>query len=252
MRAQTPYRDADPLGALVSVHPVSIVQQGIRIGVGLFCLLVALDCAALPLFFMPKHEAVEPLSLLIFGGAALVFGALGIWAFSHFVRARGQRVEVHEEGLRIGRGKDTRDVRFHDITSVGGLFWEALGDAPPEVSALWIDDRAGDRIRLPTPMRDPYALGRELSARTFEHRLEQAERRIQEEGRAFFGRCKLDELRLHLGEGDAVARQEVRRAKLSSRWIEVRLASGGKRLVPTEEVPNADVLLVMLRPKAEA
>ncbi|MDI3284122.1 hypothetical protein [Polyangium sp. 15x6] len=252
MRAQTPYRDADPLGALVSEHPVSIVQQGIRIGVGLFCLLVALDCVALPLFFMPEHEGVELTSLLVFGGAGLVFGALSIWTFSHFSRARGQRVEVHEEGLRIGRGKDTKDVRFHDITSVGGLFWEALGDAPPEVSALWIDDREGNRLRLPTPVRDPYALGRELAARTFEHRLEEAEQRIQEGGRAFFGRCKLDELRLYLGEEDAVLRQEVRRAKLSSRWIEVRLASGGKRLVPTEEVPDADVLLVMLRPKAEA
>ncbi|MDC3962270.1 hypothetical protein [Polyangium jinanense] len=252
MRAQTPYRDADPLGALISEHPVSIVQQGIRIGVGLFCILVALDCVALPLFFMPKHEAVELTGLLVFGGAALVFGALGIWAFSHFVRARGQRVEVHEEGLRIGRGKDTRDVRFHDITSVGGLFWEALGDAPPEVSALWIDDREGNRLRLPTPVRGPYALGRELTARTFEHRLEEAERRIQEEGRMLFGRCMLDEMRLFLGEGNAVWRQDVLRAKLSSRWIEVRLARGGKRLVPTEEVPDADVLLVMLRPKAEA
>ncbi|MDI1449351.1 hypothetical protein [Polyangium sp. 6x1] len=251
MRAQTPYRDADPLGALVSEHPVSIVQQGIRIGVGLFCWLIALDCVALPLFFSPYPEGTELAGLVVFGGAALVFGAMGFWAFSHFVRARGQRVEVHEEGLRIGRGKETRDVRFHDITSVGGLFWETLGDRPPEVSALWIDDHAGDRIRLPTPVRDPYGLGRELSTRTFEHRLEKAERRIQEGGRASFGRCKLDGLRLSLGEGDFVPREVVRRAKLSSRWIEVRL-DRGKRLVPTEEVPDADVLLVMLRPKAEA
>ena len=249
MRAQTPYRDADPLGALVSEHPVSIVQQGIRIGVGLFCLLVALDCVALPLFIMPKEEATELATLLVFGAAAVVFGALGIWAFSHFVRARGQRVEVHEEGLRIGRGKDTKDLRFHDITSVGGLFWEALGEAPPEVSALWIDDLAGDRIRLPTPVRNPYVLGRELSARTFEHRLEAAERRIEQGGHVSFGRCKLDGMRLYVGENDSVARQEIRRAKLSSRWIEVRLARG-KRLVPTEEVPDADVLLVMLRKAA--
>ncbi|MDC0746407.1 hypothetical protein [Polyangium mundeleinium] len=252
MRAQTPYRQADPLGALVSEHPVSLAQQGIRIGVGLFCLLVAADCVALPFFIIPDHLGHDLASLVVFGGAALVFGALGFWAFSHFVRARGQRVEVHEEGLRIGRGNDTRDLRFQDITSVGGLFWEALGDAPPAVSALWIDDRTGDRIRLPTPVRDPYKLGRELAARTFDRRLEEAERRIQEKGRVLFGRCMLDEMRLHLGEGDAVSRQAVRRAKLSSRWIEVRLDPGGKRLVPTEEVPDADVLLVMLRPKAEA
>ncbi|TKC94099.1 hypothetical protein [Polyangium fumosum] len=252
MRAQTPYRQADPLGALVSEHPVSLAQQGVRIGVGLFCLLIALDCVALPFFIIPEHLGHDLAALVVFGGAALVFGSLGFWAFSHFVRARGQRVKVHEEGLRIGRGKDTKDLRFQDITSVGGLFWEALGDAPPVVSALWLDDHADARIRLPTPVRDPYTLGREIASRTFDHRLEKAERRIQEKGRAFFGRCMLDETRLHLGEGDAVSRQDVRRARLSSRWIEVRLASGGKRLVPTEEVPDADVLLVMLRPKAEA
>ncbi len=252
MRSQTPYREADPLGALVSEHPVSIAQQGIRIGVGLFCSLVALDCIAVPLFFTPRDEALGITTVFVFGAAALVFGALGVWAFSHFVRARGQRVVVHEEGLRIGRGKEAKDVRWVDVTSVGGLFWEALGDAPPQVSALWIDDRGGDRLRLPTPVRNPYVLGREIQSRTFEQRLEEAERQIAEGGRAFFGRCVIDATRLFVGEGDAVPRSEIRRAKLASRWIEVRLQRGGKRLVPTEEVPDADVLLAMLRPKAEA
>jgi hypothetical protein len=246
----TPYRATDPLGPLVSEHPVSLVQQGIRIGVGLFCAVVALDCIAVPLFFWPDYEERDIISMVVFGAASLVFGALAVWSISHFWRARGRRVDVHEEGLRIGRGRDTRDLRWGDVASVGGLFWEALGEAPPEVSALWIDDKSDERTRLPTPVRHPYALGREIAGRTFDGRIEAIREKLAEGKRVHFGRCSLDADRVFFGDDAPIVRSEIKRAKLSSRWIEIRLASGGKRLVPTEEVPDTDVLLALLRPKA--
>jgi len=242
----TPYREADPLGALVSEHPVSLVQQGIRIGVGVFCVIVALDCLAMPIFVFRDGEPFEVMTLVVLGLSALVFGALAVWIFSHFWRARGRTVSVHEAGLRIGRRGSSRDLRWVDIHSIGGLFWEALGDAPPEISALWLDDPAGDRVRLPTPVRHPYSLGREIASRTFESRLKLARERLAEGRRIHFGRCSIDEHRLFLGEDVPIERASLKKVKLTSRWIEMRLLRGGKRLVPTEEVPDTDVLLAIL------
>jgi hypothetical protein len=245
-----PYRAADPLGNLVSAHPVAAVQQGVRIGVGLFCLLVALDCFAVPFFDVPGTRALDWPALIALGAVGLAFGALAIWSFSHFVRARHACVSVHEHGLRLQAGaRDPRDVRWGDIVSVGGLFWESPSGAPPQASVLWIDERAGGRIALPSPVREPFALGREILRHTFEARLEAARARLAEPAHVRFGRLLLGPDALVL-DVDSIPRNTIERVALTSRFLELRIAARIRRLVPTEQVPDADVLLSLLSPAA--
>lgn len=247
----TPYREADPLGALVSEHRISRAQQGIRIGVGIFCGVVTVDCIAIPTVVWGESRPRTLLDVAIFGGATVIFGALTFSAFSHFWRSRGQRVEVREGGLRIEGGAQSKDVRWTDIASIGGLAWEALEDATPHLTPLWLDDFSGERHRLPAHVHNPYELGREIQARTFEKRLEAVEQELSSGKTVHFGQCSLDSTRVWLGNESPLPRSEIKSVRISSRWIEVRPKRGGKRIVPTEEVPNTDVLLALLHPRSE-
>ncbi|HSN99631.1 MAG TPA: hypothetical protein VLS89_15155, partial [Candidatus Nanopelagicales bacterium] len=160
-----PYRVAEPLGPLVSSHPVAGAQQTIRIGVGIFCLLVTVDVLALPFFDLPGTRDFDWHVLIPLGAIALVFLWLAVSSFRLYLRARRQRAEVHEEGLLLHDGARTSEVRWSDVVSVGGLVWETPGQAPVEGAALWIDVRGGERLPLPSPVREPYALGREIRGR---------------------------------------------------------------------------------------
>ena len=244
----TPYREADPLGPLVSEHAVTFAQQGIRVGVGIFCAAVALDCVAIPTIAWDKSRPIALMDIAIFGTAALIFGVLAFWAFSHFFKSRGERIEVREGGLRLRNKHRAKDIRWVDIASVGGLVWEAAGTTAPYLSPLWVDDNAGDRHRLPTHVGDPYSLGREIQARTFEQRVSAIENDLKAGKTVHFGRVSLDASRLLLGNEAPILRVDLKRVALSSRWIEVHAARGGKRIVPSEEVPNSDVLLALLSP----
>lgn len=238
----THYRAAEPLGPLVSSHPVSGAKQGVLIGVGIFCLIVVADVLALP-FVVPRE--LDWTLVAVCGAISVVFGWLAVSAFMHHARSRRLQADVFEGGLVLRKGQREHALRWDDVRSVGGLLWETPGSEIPEGPALWIDDRAGQRLALPSPARDPYTLGREIRRRTFEARLAEVKRSITSGERAPFGRCALDAQALFI-DRESVDRRAVARAGLSSRWLEVRLTRGGKRLVPTEEVPNADVLLALL------
>lgn len=240
----TPYRAAEPLGPLVSSHPVSGGQQGVRIGVGIFCLIVAVDLFAVPFLALPE---LDWQLVAVCGVAGVVFGWLAVSAFMHHARSRRLQADVLEGGLILRKGRRERALRWEDIRSVGGLLEEVPGGNGPEGVALWIDDRAGQRLALPSPARDPYTLGREIRQRTFEARLAEAKRWIAAGERAEFGRCALDTRALYI-DREAVERDGVAGATVSWQWVEVRLARGGKRRVRSEEVPDADVLLALLGP----
>lgn len=246
----TPYREADPLGLLISEHAVTRAQQGIRLAVGLFCTAVALDCVAVPTLAWDKSRPVEVMDVAIFGIATLIFSALAISTFSHFLQSRRERVEVREGGLRIRGGKQAREIRWADMAAVGGLFWQSAPKTTPYLSPLWVDDASGERYRLPTHLVEPYALGQELQSRTFEQRLKAVEETLAAGKVAHFGRIALDENRVVVGEEAPIPRAELRRITLTSRWIEMLGARGKRRLVPSDEVPNLDILLAVLSPNS--
>lgn len=244
----TPYREADPLGMLVAEHVVTRAQQGIRLAVSLFCTIVALDCVAVPTIAWDKSRPIEVLDVAIFGTATLIFGSLAVSTFSHFLQSRRERIEVREGGLRIRTGKDKKEIRWSDIASIGGLAWQAAPNTNPYLSPLWVDDSSGERYRLPTHVVEPYALGQELQSRTYEQRLRAAEETLEAGKIAHFGRISLDANRLYVGKEAPMLRSEVKRISLTSRWIEVIDVHGRRRLVPSDEVSNIDVLLAVISP----
>lgn len=239
----TPYRQADPLGEELTKHPVAGAQQVIRLGLGVFCMLVAVDCVWLGLW--PRFGEVLWEGLIVTGVIALVFFWLAWSAFSHYASARKQCITHHEYGLRIYDAKQHQDVRFDDIVSIGGVLWQTPGQAPPAGAVLWIDDVLGRRIELPSPHALAHELGQTIRQATFGRRRAHIESHLAEGKTVSFGRVKLDPLMLAVDTG-VFARTDIDSADIAVRYFRFTVDKN-RHQIPTEEIPNADVLLALLR-----
>jgi hypothetical protein len=243
MTTQSPYRTADPLGPVVSEHSVTGVQQVIRIVLGVFTLIVAIDCIWLGVW--PRFGEFHLTASIVCGVIALVFFWLSWDAFSQYVKARRQRVVYHDHGVRIHGGKQPHDVRFDDVASVGGMLWESLDNGANAGAVLWIDDVHGTRFELPTPLANTYELGDQIRRQTFEKRRSTAEKRISSGEAAKFGRCSLASLLLVV-DGEVIPRSAIEKVKLSSRWLTIKPRGMRERLIPAEQIPDLDVLLSII------
>jgi hypothetical protein len=243
MTATSPYRTADPLGSVVSEHAVAGVQQVVRIAVGLFCLLVAVDCVWLGMW--PRFGVIHWGAFFVTGLIALLFFWLSWDAFSHFVKARRQRVACHERGLRIHGRERHQDIHFDDVTTIGGILWQSPEGTPPGGAVLWLDDVNNGRIEMPSPLVKPHELGQTIRSMTFASRRVAAEKRLSKGEEVKFGRVTLGPLVL-IVDGDVLPRDTLEMPKISSRWLAVKPRLQRERLVPTEEVANLDVLLSLL------
>jgi hypothetical protein len=244
MTNQSPYRTADPLGPVVSEHPVAGVQQGIRIALGVFCLIVAIDCVWLGMW--PRFGEIHWGAFIVIGMIALVFFWLSWDAFAQYIKARRQRVVCHEHGLRVHQHERHHDIRFDDVTYVGGVLWEVAQKAPGG-AVMWLDDVQGQRFELPSPLANPHDLGEFIRGRTFEKRSEAAKKLIAHGEDVQFGRVRLSAL-VMIVDGMVFNRSEVRGVRLSNRWFSFAVDKK-VRLLPTEQIPNLDVLLSMFRPE---
>ncbi|MBK9259131.1 MAG: hypothetical protein IPM54_04785 [Polyangiaceae bacterium] len=243
MTAQSPYRTADPLGAVVSEHSVARVQQSIRVVLGLFCLVVAIDCVWLGIW--TRFGDVNVTGAIVSGVIALVFFWLSWDAFSQYAQARRQRVTCHEHGVRIRDKHRDHDVRFDDVTSVGGMLWEPTGEKAPAGTVLWIDDAEGARTVLPSPLSNPHEFGEYVRRMTFDKRRLAAQARIANGDETRFGACALGALVLTVN-GEVFSRGEIEKVNLSSRWLAIKPRSHAQRMVPTEQIPDLDVMLALL------
>jgi hypothetical protein len=244
MTIHSPYRSADPLGAVVSEHHVSGGQQVIRIVIGLFCLVVALDCVWLGMW--PRFGVIHWGGFAVTSVIAIVFLWLAYDAFAHFARARKQRVSAHEFGIRIHVEKSPKDIRFDDMTSLGGVLWQTGNESVASGAVMWIDDVQGRRIELPSPLANALELGDSIRKATFEKRYSQAQARIGANQEVRLGRIMLDPFVIGI-DGELSARSEIESARVSSRWLAVKQVGKREQLIPTEEIPNLDVLLELLR-----
>ena len=242
MTTSSPYRTADPLGSVVSQHSVAGVQQVVRIALGLFCLLVAVDCVWLGMW--PRFGVIQWGAFFIVGFIALVFFWLSWDAFSQYVKARRQRVACHEHGLRIHERERHQDIHFDDITAVGGVLWQSPEGVPPGGGVMWLDTTHTGRIELPSPLAKPHELGQTIRSMTFARRRLAAEEGMSKGEEVQFGRIKLGALVLVV-DGEVLPRHAIDPLRLSQRWLSI---SHDKRLhrLPTEEVPNLDVLMSLL------
>lgn len=243
MTNQSPYRLADPLGSAVSEHPVHGVQQGVRIALGLFCLVIAGDCVYLGMW--PRFGTIHWGGFVVTAIIALVFSWLSWDAFAEYIKAGRQRVVCHENGLRIHNSNGHSDLRFDDITSIGGVLEEAGKGTVPSGAVLWIDDVQGRRIALPSPHAQPHELGEIIRSRTFEKRHSTAQALLSRGEDVRFGRVVLASFALSI-DGEVWPRSTLESAKLFRRWLSLAPHKGKTQLLPSEEIPNLDVLLVLL------
>lgn len=246
MSNQSPYRTADPLGPVVSEYPVAGVQQKLRIALGLFCLVVAIDCVWLGMW--PRFGEIHWGAFFATGIIALVFFWLSWDAFSQYVKARRQRVSCHEHGLRIHDPSSHQDIRFSDVRSVGGVLWQPPGTTP-RGGVMWLDDNQGRRLELPTPIAKADDLGETIRGRTFEQRRDAAEACISSGERARFGRVTLGDLVLTV-DGDVLSRSAIERAIITERWFQIKAPGHNGRLISTEEIADLDVLLALIGAKS--
>ena len=245
MTSHSPYRTADPLGSVISEHPVAGVQQVVRIALGLFCLLIAVDCVYLGMW--PRFGEIHWGAFIVTGIIALIFFYLSWDAFSTYAKARRQRVVYHEHGLRIHELTQHQDIRFDDVTSVGGMLWQTPEGMPPVGAVMWLDDVQERRIELPSPHAKPHELGETIRSRTFEKRRNAAEARLSDGGEVRFGRAVLSALVL-IVDGQVWPRSTIEKTRLSNRWLAIRVQGRSECLLPTEEIPNLDVLMSLLQP----
>ncbi len=220
------------------------MQQGVRIALGLFCLLVAIDCVWLGMW--PRFGEIHWGAFVVTGVIAAIFFWLSWDAFSHYARARRQRIVQHEFGLRIHEAKGTRDIRFDDVTSIGGVLWQTPPEMPPRGAILWIDDVQEQRFELPSPHAQAEELGESIRNRTFDKRRAAAELGLAQNEDVRFGPLVLSSLAL-IVQSEVIPRSAIESATLSTRWLTFNIAGQRNRMVATEEIPNCDVLLALLR-----
>lgn len=244
MTTSSPYRNAEPLGTVVSEHTVGGAQQSIRIALGLFCFLIAVDCVWLGMW--PRFGVIYWGAFFIIGVIALIFFWLSWDAFSQYLKGRRQRVVCYQRGLRIYEREQHRDIRFDDVTALGGVYSQSEAGTPPGGAVLWLDDVHAGRIELPSPLIKTYELGQTIRSMTFAVRRFAAERHISKGEEAQFGRVKLGALVL-IVDGEVLPRNTVETVKLSQRWLTIKALNQPAQIVPTEDVANLDVLLSLFQ-----
>lgn len=240
MTNQSPYRSADPLGPVVSEHPVAGAQQVVRIVLGVFCLVIAIDCVWLGMW--PRFGEIHWGAFVATGIIALVFAWLSWDAFSQYAKARRQRVTCHEHGLRIHDRTRHQDLRFDDLASVGGILWQAAQGMDPGGAVMWLDDAHGQRFALPSPLAKANELGEIIRGRTFEKRRETAESCISNGKGARFGRVVVGDLLVTI-DGEVWPRSAIERVSITQRWFSIKPKNQRERVISTEEIADLDVLL---------
>ena len=194
----------------------------------------------------PRFGEIHWGAFVVTGVIAAIFFWLAWDAFSHYARARRQRIVQHEFGLRIHEARSTYDIRFDDVISVGGTLWQTPPEVPPRGAVTWIDDVEKQRLELPSPHAKAEELGEIIRQRTFESRLAAANLRLAQNEDVRFGRIVLSSSVL-IFDSELIPREAIESAALSSRWLAVRVKGQRERIVLTEEIPNLDVLLALLR-----
>jgi hypothetical protein len=227
---------------VVSEHSVAGVQQIVRIAIGVFCLLVAVDCVWLGMW--TRFGEIHWGGFVVMGFIALIFFYLSWDAFSQYWKARRQRVVCHERGLRFYDLQRHQDVRFDDVTSIGGILWQSPDGVPPGGAVIWFDVQ-GRRVELPSPLSNPHELGATIRTITFEKRRSTAIEQMSQGDAAQFGRVTLGSLVL-IVQGELLLRSAIESVKLSNHWLVIKQVGQRERLLKSEEVTDLDVLLSLL------
>ncbi|MDI1446498.1 DUF6585 family protein [Polyangium sp. 6x1] len=234
-KAISPYRAA-PLsfGPPVATYRSSKLQR-----VGFLAVGSAAGLAALALLLSPLGGGSDPgLWVLAFLQASVV-GTGAAFALRAYARRVRGRVTVHDEGMCITSHKGRTSFFWDDVTGIWARFYEPVRS--PEV-IMRLGTRDGRVIELPTELEGARDLATRVQTETAARMLAETIAALDAGERLWFGPMMVDGFGIHYGKRHG-RENDVDAMQLSFRWLEVRLASGERILLPTEDVRNVGILL---------
>ncbi len=240
-----PYRDGDlTLGELVSVHAR-------RRGGVLYAVFGAMALAVGVWF------AVTGAALWL--GVAIAAGAVGATLVLRRMAERedGETIALHERGLSVHASTGDRVVPFRDVVSVTSSARRARGSAV-ETQRHVIELVAGEPVVFTHLYDDAAGLLAAIHAATRERLKTEALRALDETGSVRFGFVSISRHGIRRGERAPHRWSEIDRAEITPLGLAVgpdwsRLEVWKRRhekptlSVPTDRVPNAELLVAVVR-----
>ncbi|MRG95261.1 DUF6585 family protein [Polyangium spumosum] len=238
-KAISPYRAA-PLsfGPPVATHRTSKLGRVGYLVVGSVAALIALG-----LLLAPLGRGSDPGRWALAVLQASMFGTGAAFALRAFVRRVRGRVTVHDEGICITNHSGSHVFSWDDVTAIWARFYEPVRS--PE-SIVRLGARDGRVIELPTELDGAKDLAARVQNETAARLVAEAESALDAGERLKFGPVVVDASGIHYGASGSPW-NDVDAMQLSFRWLEVRLTSGRRLLLPTEEVRNVGVLLAVAK-----
>ncbi|TKD08869.1 DUF6585 family protein [Polyangium fumosum] len=236
-RALSPYRAA-PL----SFGPPVATYRSSKLGrVGYLAVGSAAGLVALALLLSPLGGGSDPGIWALAFLQASVVGTGAAFALRTYARRVHGRVTVHDEGMCITSHRGKYCFSWDDVTGLWARFYEPV--RAPEV-IVRIGTRDGRVIELPTELDGARDLATRVQTETIARVLAETEASIDAGESLRFGPMVVGASGIHYGPGESPW-NHVDAMQLSFRWLEVRLTSGNRILLPTEEVRNVGVLLAV-------
>ena len=170
-----------------------------------------------------------------------MFGTIAAFALRLFLRDARALVTVHDEGIGIRSHAGVFSFPWDDVTGVWARFYEPVRS--PEF-IVRLGTRDGRVIELPAELEGARDLATRVQHETSARLFVETEASLDAKERLRFGPIVVDASGIHYGAGESPWNQ-IDAMQLSFRWLEVRLSSGRRLLLPTEEVRNVGVLLAV-------
>ncbi len=235
-KAISPYRAAQTFGRPVATYRPSKLRRLSSLVVG-----SSTGLAAIGSLLSPLGGGSDPglwvIALLVAG----MFGTVATFALRTFLRDLRSLVTVHDEGIGITIHGGKHVLSWDDVTGTWARLYEPVHS--PEF-IVRLGTRDGRLIELPAELEGARDLAVRVQNATAARLLVEAESALDAGESLRFGPIVVDGSGIHFGRGGSPW-NDVDAMQLSFRWLEVRLASGKRILLPTEEVRNVGVLLAV-------
>ncbi|MDI3282750.1 DUF6585 family protein [Polyangium sp. 15x6] len=235
--AISPYRAAPlRLGPPLATYRPSKLRRASSLFVGVTTGLAALACLLGALSGGSDWGAT--VARLLYTG---MFGTVAAVSLRGFLRDMRAHVTVHDEGLVVTKYTGKHTFFWEDVTGIWARFYEPVRS--PEF-IVRLGSRDGLVIRLPAEIENARDLATRVQNETAVRVLADTQAALDAGERLWFGPLRVDASGIHYGNRNS-REYDVDAMQLSFRWLEVRLTSGKRILLPTEDVQNVGTLLAV-------
>lgn len=229
----------DDLGNLISEHKENEKATGSTLFIGLLCFGLTAGMSAL---FLSEKEV--SFNKILFGLSAIFAFLGGIGAVLSFLKNRGGRAELYENGLIAEKGGKRYIARWEDIAvvreSVEKMYLK--GVYIYDRYLYTIETRRGETFVLSNMLSGIDEIGRIVKRETLKRLYSQAIEKIEGGGQISFGPLAMDKRQLN-----GIAWTELSSFKIKDDQIEVK-NKNGKTIVKGfySATPNAHLLVALL------